>query len=522
LYALPVLIDVDAPDATITRLLEARARENPGGPCIVFENTTLSNAEVWKHSGRIAGGLAELGVTKGTHVAIMLANEPRFYLTWFALMRLGAIEVPINTAFFGDALDHVLRDSAAELLVLGEVGFNAVAGLRELPATLRRIVVAHAGFPDVSVPTVSFDELDGDPPDVETGPLDPAAILYTSGTTGASKGVLLGHRYFLLIGKFNALNMRLNENDRYLTCVPLFHGLGQASGTIAPLLSGGAIVLARKFSVSAFWDVCRQHGVTAFGAIAAMTAMLQRASPSDGDRGHCVRYAFAVAAPAELHEAFEARFGVRLVNGFGLTEGTMLTYCPYDDRRPGSAGVAVPYVAVQIHDESGLQVPSGEVGEIVARPLTHGAFAQGYLGQPEATIELWRNLWLHTGDLAKMDEEGFLYFVDRSKDAIRRRGENISSVEVESAVARHKGVSEVAAYAVPSSLGEDEVMLAVVPADPQLSPEDLHAYCREVLPRFSVPSFIRFIAEMPYTPTNKIRKVQLREEGVTADTWRAD
>jgi crotonobetaine/carnitine-CoA ligase len=167
-------------------------------------------------------------------------------------------------------------------------------------------------------------------------------------------------------------------------------------------------------------------------------------------------------------------------------------------------------------------VPSGEVGEIVARPLTHGAFAQGYLGQPEATIELWRNLWLHTGDLAKMDEEGFLYFVDRSKDAIRHRGENISSVEVESAVARHEGVGEVAAYAVPSSLGEDEVMLAVVPTDPQLSPQGLHAYCQTVLPRFSVPSFIRFVAEMPYTPTNKIRKVQLREEGVTADTWRAD
>jgi crotonobetaine/carnitine-CoA ligase len=408
------------------------------------------------------------------------------------------------------------------LLVLGDVGFDAVAGLPELPATLHRIIVAHPGMPDVSVPTMSFDELDGDPPEVEIGPLDTAAILYTSGTTGASKGLVLGHRYFLLIGKFNAQNMRLDENDRYLTCVPLFHGLAQASGTIAPLLSGGAIVLARKFSVSAFWDVCRQQGVTAFGAIAAMTAMLYGAPPSDRDRDHRVRYSFAVAAPAQLHESFEERFGVRLVNGFGLTEGTMLTYCPYDDRRPGSAGIAVPCVEVAIHDESGLPVPAGEIGEIVARPLTHGVFAQGYLGRPEATLELWRNLWLHTGDLGKLDDEGFLYFVDRSKDAIRRRGENISSVEVESAVARHGGVGEVAAYAVPSSLGEDEVMIAVVPSDPKLSPGDLHAYCQAVLPRFSVPSFIRFIAEMPYTPTSKIRKAQLREEGVTADTWRAE
>jgi crotonobetaine/carnitine-CoA ligase len=522
LYDPGVVIDVDAPDATIVRLLEARAHASPEAPCIVFEETALSNADVWEQSGRIAGGLAQLGVVRGTHVAIMLGNEPRFYLTWFALLRLGAIEVPVNTAFFGDALDHVLRDSEAELLVLGDIGFDAVAGLRELPPTLGRIVVMHPGMPDVPVPTTSFDELDADPPDIEIGPLDTAAILYTSGTTGASKGLVLGHRYFLLIGKFNALNMRLDEHDRYLTCVPLFHGLAQASGTIAPLLSGGAVVLARKFSVSAFWDICREQGVTAFGAIAAMTAMLHGAPASERDRDHRVRYSFAVAAPAELHEPFEERFGVRLVNGFGLTEGSMLTYCPYDDRRPGSAGIAVPGVEIEIHDESDLPVPAGEVGEIVARPLTHGMFAQGYLGRPEATLELWRNLWLHTGDLGKMDDEGFLYFVDRSKDAIRRRGENISSVEVEGAIAGHAGVGEVAAYAVPSSLGEDEVMIAVVPVDPQLSPAALHAYCKEVLPRFSVPSFIRFIAEMPYTPTNKIRKVQLREEGVTADTWRAD
>jgi carnitine-CoA ligase len=287
------------------------------------------------------------------------------------------------------------------------------------------------------------------------------------------------------------------------------------------LLAGSAVVLARRFSVSAFWEVCRAHDVTAFGSIAAMAAMLYAAPPSDRDRDHKVRYSFAVAVPAALHDPFEKRFGVRLVNGFGLTEGAMLTYCPYDDRRSGSAGVAVPYVALEIQDEGGQALPPGQVGEIVARPLTHGAFAQGYLGRPEATLEIWRDLWLHTGDLGRIDEDGFLYFVDRRKDAIRRRGENISSVEVENAVARHPHVGEVAAYAVPSTLGEDEVMLAVVPTDPAFSPDDLHAFCREVLPRFALPTFIRFVAEMPYTPTNKIRKVQLREEGVTADTWRA-
>ena len=507
--------------SSVCEILAQRARERPGEPCIHFEGTAWSNAEIWEGAGRLAGGLAELGVRKGTHVALMLENEPRFYLTWFGLARLGAVEVPVNTAFFGESLAHVLADSGSEVLVLGDVGAEAVAGLETLPAALHTIVVTGEVPAALAarVRVVRLDELDGETADAELSPLDPIAVMYTSGTTGVSKGVVLCHRYFVLVGHANAVNMRLGPEDRYLTCLPLFHGMAQLSGTMAPLYAGSDIVLTRRFSVSAFWDTCREQGVTSFGAIAAMTAMLYGAPPTPGDREHDVRYAFAIAIPASLHEPFEERFGVRLVGGYGLTEGSMLTYAPYDDRRPGSSGRAVPHFDVEIHDEGGRAVPAGTVGEIVCRPRTHGAIMSGYHGRPEATLEAWRGLWLHTGDLGRMDADGSLTFVDRGKDAIRRRGENISSFEVESAVARLPGVAEVAAYAVPSELGEDEVMLAVVPSDPGLSAEQLHVACAGVLPRFSLPAYIRFLDAMPYTPTNKVRKVQLREEGVTPSTW---
>ncbi len=516
-----MLLEAGITPATVTAVLEARARSQPDRPCILFEGSSIGNGELWERAGRLSGGLAALGVGKGSRVALLLENGPAFYVVWFALARLGAIEVPINTAYFGESLAHVLVDSEAEALIVGEVGYEALAQLDHLPERLGTIVTAGGEPPALPMPVVALDDLDGDPVAADVGALDPLAIMYTSGTTGLSKGVVLSHRYYLLVGRANAANMRLGPSDRYLTCLPLFHGMAQLSGSIAPLLAGAEIVLTRKFSVSGFWDTCRETGVTAFGAIAAMTSMLYSSPPSERDRDHDVRYGFAVAVPASLHEPFEERFGVRLVNGYGCTEASMITYCPYDDRRPGSAGVAVPHFQVEIHDERDRPLPPGEVGEIVCRPLTHGAVMSGYYNRPEETLETWRNLWLHTGDLGRIEEDGHLRFVDRGKDVIRRRGENISSFEVEAAVARHEDVAEVAAYAVPSELGEDELMLAVVPSNPALTPQALHAFCREVLPRFSLPTFIRFVDEMPYTPTNKIRKVQLREDGVTADAWRA-
>jgi crotonobetaine/carnitine-CoA ligase len=231
-----------------------------------------------------------------------------------------------------------------------------------------------------------------------------------------------------------------------------------------------------------------------------------------------VRFAFCIAVPGTIQRQFEERFGVRLIDGYGITEGGQISYSPYDAPKVGSCGVPVPLYEVELHDEHGSPVPTGEVGEIVVRPRRAGVCMDGYLNDPVATLAAFRDLWLHTGDLGRFDDEGHLYFVDRAKDAIRRRGENISSVEVELAASRHAAVAEVAAYPVPSELGEDEVMLAVVVRDgEQLSAEELLAHCRETLPRFAVPRYIRFVDSLPRTPTQKVAKYRLRAEGITAD-----
>jgi len=432
--------------------------------------------------------------------------------------------VPINVASFGDSLHHVLSDSGAEVVVVDDACLAALDALLDVPSTLITVVATGTGelrgAQWRSRMFVRLNDLRGDPPRVDLDPLDPVAVMYTSGTTGASKGVVLCHRYFALVGRANVDAMRLGPNDRYLTCLPLFHGMAQLSGTIAPLIAGADIVLTRKFSASRFLDTCRDNDVTAFGAIAAMTSMLY-ARPADArDRDHRLRYAFAVAVPATLHRPFEERFGVRLVGGFGLTEASMITYCEYDEREPGSSGFAIPHFEVEIHDEDDRRVPPGTVGEIVCRPRCAGAVMSGYHRRPQETLDAFRNLWLHTGDLGRMDERGALTFVDRAKDAIRRRGENISSFEVESAVLKHQAVTEVAAYAVPSELGEDEVMVAVVPSG-NVTPEELARYCEQSLPRYAVPRYIRFVDAMPHTATNKVQKAELRAAGVTDDTWAA-
>lgn len=493
-----------------------------------YAGRTWSNEALWQAAGRVGGGLAELGVTAGERVALLLDTGADFYISWIALARIGAVEVPVNTEFLGTSLRHVLEDSGARVLIAAAEHLDRLAALEPLPSALRIVVAAGAVPPSVrerlestDVELLDLATLDGTAPNVAPAPLDPMAIMYTSGTTGPSKGVVLPQRYFVLTGAVNVVHMRLSSADRYLTCLPLFHGMAQLSGTMGPLLAGADLVLERRFGVTGFWERCRDEGVTAFGAIAAMTSMLFSRPASAADREHAVRAAFAVAVPASLHEPFEARFGIRLVNGYGLTEASMLTYCPYDDRRPGSCGKPVELFEVELHGPDGRPVPDGEAGEIVCRPRTAGAVMTGYAGRPEATVAAWRDLWLHTGDLARRDAYGFLHFVDRDKDAIRRRGENISSFELEAEVARHPAVEEAAAYPVPSELGEDEVMLAVVPRSGGLTPEGLHAHCRATLPRFAWPRYVRLLDELPHTPTNKVLKSRLRAEGVTADTWEA-
>lgn len=508
---------------TIAGLLYDHVQDRGDAVFLRESDRDWTYGEVWNEVERVAGGLSHLGIERGDHVALLLDNGSRFLVTWFALSRLGAVEVPVNTAFAGEPLAHVLGHSDS-VAIISEAGY--LPRISEVPPAvrqgLRQIIAVGSGPDREGSGTVAWEELEGTAPDVAVGPRDTAAIMFTSGTTGRSKGAVLSHRYFLMMAAANVANMRLSPEDTYYTCLPLFHGMAQLSGTAAPLLAGARIALVPRFSVSAFWEDCRRFGVTGFGAIAAMTTMLHNQARTPEDRDHKVRFAFSVAVPATIQRSFEERFGVRLIDGYGITEGGQISYSPYDAPRVGSCGKPVSHYQVELHDEQGAPVPTGEIGEIVVRPRTAGVTMDGYYADPEATLTAFRDLWLHTGDVGRFDEDGYLYFVDRRKDVIRRRGENISSFEVEALVARHPGILEAAAYPVASELGEDEVMVAVV-LDPTAAPTwaDIIKHCREVLPRYAVPRYLRRLEELPRTPTEKVEKFRLRTEGVTEDTWEA-
>jgi carnitine-CoA ligase len=515
-YTVFMADQVDTPYERITDPLRERAERDGDAVFCCCGEDTVTYAGLWREVERLAGGLAAVGVRPGTHVALMLDNHVGFLVSWFAVALAGGVEVPVNTAFHGESMRYVLGHSGSAVLIIEERYLARLEALRGgLPAL--RAVIVH-GTP-ASAADHAWDSLQGGRVAAGGQATDPVAVMYTSGTTGRSKGAVLPHRYYLMMAAGFIRNMRLGRDDVYYNCLPLFHAMAQLSGTMAPLCAGARMVLAPRFSLSRFWDDCRRYQVTGFGAIAAMTSLLYNAAPSPRDRDHRVRFGFAVAVPPAIEQPFEHRFGVRLINGFGMTEAGQVTYMPYDQRRPGSCGRPVSFYQLQIHDAAGRPVPAGQVGEIVLRPRSHSVTMTGYHQMPEETVQAMRDLWLHTGDLGRLDADGFLYFADRAKDAIRRRGENISSTEVEAALLLHPGVTDAAAYPVASELGEDEVMVAVVVAgDPAPTAADLVSHCARELPAFAVPSFVRIVPELPKTPTMKTEKYRLRAEGITPDT----
>jgi crotonobetaine/carnitine-CoA ligase len=458
-------------------------------------------------------------------VAVLLGNTAAHIDAWFALGKLGAIEVPVNTAYTGELLRFMLAQCQAELVICDAQRLGAVAGVAAGLPLLRAVICAgeDASTRDEEVSVVSLASLyrDGELTPAAIGPASPGVILFSSGTTGPPKGVLHTNGGCVRLGRYNAEVMGYGPDDVLWNCFPLFHQNARYTGVIPALDVGAKIVLEARFSASRFWDNAIATGVTAFNYLGAVIQMLWNQPPGPADRGHAITRAFGAGAPKEIWPQFEERFGVTLTEVYGLTEAPMATV----NRRPGelrAAGRSSDLFEVAVVDEEDRPV-TARVGEIVVRPRVPCAFMVGYDNAPEVTVEAFRNLWFHTGDRGRMSAGGDLYFVDRQKDCIRRRGENISSWEIESVLARHPGVLESAAYAVPSQFSDDEVMVALVPRPgAELDPALVHAFCASQLPAYAVPSYIRVMAALPHTPTERIQKFRLREEGVTADAWRSD
>lgn len=510
-------------DRTLGQILDTRAAEHPHDTFLITEEGTLTYRELADRVARVSGGLAALGVGQGDAVLVMLPSGADFVVTWFAAARIGAVQVPVNTAYRGMLLEHVVATSGAAVAIVA-AEHRGLFDLSRAPYDGLRHVVVQPGdrTEDGPAPDIQLADLErhGTAPVPDIHPTDPAAILFSSGTTGPSKGILLSHHYFWFHADRSARRGQVRPDERFYTCLPLFHANAQVLSVTAALVTGTAVVLDRRFSASGFWDRLRATGATRFNYIGGMIPILMKQPPTERDHEHRVRYGIGAAAPADQLEAFEDRFGLTLVENYGQTENCVALANALDDRRVGSVGKAICGFEVAVVDDDDHPVGPDVVGELVFRPQSPHIMMSGYHDMPDAMVAATRNLWFHTGDYVRRDADGFHYFVDRKKDAIRRRGENISAYEVELVVDSHPDVLESAAIAVPSDVGEDEVMVVVVPRTGSgLDPLDLVRHCEDRMPYFAVPRYVDVRDELPKTPTHRVEKYRLREDGVTPTTW---
>jgi crotonobetaine/carnitine-CoA ligase len=520
---------------TLLQVLARRLDNDPDGPYLDFCNTETGSTvsytarEMDVEATRLARGLASLGVVRGDRVATLLDNRAEQVVSFFAALKLGAVQVPINTAYKREFLRHQLADSGARaVIVQGDYASRAAEaiGVDATPDLAHCIVVGSSNAVVDAVPTTSWDELGetNDTP-IDGGlvrPDDLACLIYTAGTTGPSKGCMLPHNYVVNLAHQVCRVLRRRPDDVVLTPLPLFHFNAISIAVVGTLITGGHAVIERKFSVRSFWPEVKRTQATIVTLLGPLAILIANADDHPDQRGHKLRLC-AASTPPDIVDLWHERFGCRpFSGGFGLTEASLISMLEAGQAgKPGAAGrINLEDFDVQIVDDDDVAVAIGDVGEIVCRPKAPNLMFTGYWNRPEATVEATRNLWFHTGDLGRIDDDGFLFFVDRKKDAMRRRGENISSFEMEKTLFGHAALRDVAVHAVPSELGEDDVKItAVLQHGEHLAEEELCRWTAERVPYFAIPRYVEFRDELPRNPVGRVLKYQLRDEGVTAATW---
>lgn len=520
---------------TISNVLSRQATERPDSPALQWQTEEpFSYKELYEHCLHLAGGLSDFGIQSGDRVLIMLPNSMEIVLSWFSINLLGAVEVPINMHLKGNWLVHEANDCEARLAIVHEQYLQRFAEVANELEQLTDLIVVGG---DTSEPprgiaetwTIhAWGELENaealEEP-VQTHHYDTSGIMYTSGTTGPSKGVVLPYGVGGVFAQGVVDVAKMSSEDVNYVVHPLFHANAQFMQILPSLLVGARVSLWPGFSASRWLEQVRACGGTITNTLGVMCNFIYSQPTREDDADNPLRAMITLPAPDDIAEDFERRFGVKCVEGYGMTEIGVITYRRLDEPlRLGSAGRALDWFDVKVVEpETDEPLPPDEIGAIVARPKTTGIMMKEYNNVPAKTVDAWQNLWFHTGDAGRMDEEGYLYFADRVKDVIRRRGENISSFSIESAANTHPSVEECAAIAVPAEHGvgaEDEVKLCVIMKDgEELDPVELHEYCAQRMPYFAVPRYIEYVPEIPKTANEKVRKNVLRERGITSDTW---
>lgn len=493
--------------STVVELIRLRAASHAGRLAFEIGGKSWTYDDLDRLSDTVAANLGRLGVASGDRVATMMFNSIEQILTFLATVKLGAVWAPLNVALQAQDLRHVVEDSDPKVLIfdgeteekLEQLPQSSIAGRSIFVAGARQGRASFEALLDEGAPKAAT-------PALEAG--DPAIIIYTGGTTGLPKGVVLphfavvaaGHRYIECFG--------VSDRDVHYSVLSLFHVGGLLLGFVGPLVAGIPTHFERWFSASRFWERTRETGATIIDPIGTMVSVLCKAPAGDADRDNPVRVAIGVLSqvPDWVPEAFRSRFDIEIANAYSLTEtgGTVIIHNPADSPRPKANGKAWGWADISIRDAKDLALPPHEIGEICLRPNLPHIFMQGYFNKPEATVETWRNLWLHTGDRGYLDEDGYLFFVGRQAHWLRVKGENVSAYEVESLISEFPGVEEVVIVGVPAELGDEEVKAFLRVAAPDgFDARALVEWCASRMAKFKIPRYVEIVDEFPRSATKR-------------------
>ncbi len=475
---------------------------------------TVTYREFESITNRLAHGLNDKFDSALSFVAIFMENGIEYLSASYALKKVNAVEVSINHAMRGVSLARMIDQTGTKLLFTTGKHLEALDQIRDSIPRIQTLIMIDAEdearvlFPELEV--IRFKDILSDCTNHISSPAkdtDTATILFTSGTTGVSKGCLLSHRYAVRTAENMIEPFRVTADDCVYSPYPLSH-IGPAYYDVLPaMMTGGRVVLRQRFSVSSFWAEVKKYGVTWFMMLGSVQQLLWAHPPCPEENDHRVTRCWSTPAPVPKKD-FESRFGLHLIpgGGYGSTDAGWVAVPQWD--HPG--GIVLPHFEVEIHDDNGDPLPAGKPGEMVVRPLEPGVMSDGYFDMPERTLESRRNLWFHTGDIARMDEQGLVYFMHRISERIRVKGEMVSAYEVEEGALTHPAVQDCAAIGVPSEMGEESIKLFVVKRpNSDVDADDLRIHCAEHMARFMVPEYIVFLEELPRTSTGKPEKGKL-------------
>jgi crotonobetaine/carnitine-CoA ligase len=512
-------------DISWAELLETRANQVPSKTFLLYNDESFTYRQMDENANQMANFLLKHGGGKGKGLGIFMRNSPRFLDVFFGAQKIGMYLVPINPELKGDGLAYLINHSDIESLVIDAELIESIDSIAGQIDGVKTVIVNNIEkeadgipIPEEMILLSRVYEMPKKNPGIGYNRDDKCLIIYTSGTTGRPKGVVYRYKKssVKLLSFFS--HVLLKENDIYYTYLPLCHGNALFITTTMSMARKATMALSRKFSASRFWEQIQRYNATVFNTIGSVIPILMKQPEKATDRQHTVRCVFSAACPTEMWEPFEKRFGVMLYEGYGAVDGGGKGIMNLGTAPVGSLGKPQNPKEIRIVDEKGNKVPVGEPGELMFR-VKAGGRAVEYYKNEEASLKKAKDGWLNTGDLVRQDEAGYIYFVGRNTESMRKGGENVSAYEVEHVIMEHPAVEEVAVYAVPSELSEDEIMAAIKCVNGlSLKPEELRRFLSDKLAKYAIPRYIRFVENFPKTTSHRIIKRKLEEQGVTPDT----